>query len=59
VVYPRRRVSHVFESFTTIRVVTSAQELEGGTLLPGFRLPLASLFEDLEPRPGKVTEVTS
>jgi Uma2 family endonuclease len=47
VVYPRRRVVHVYESFTRISVIAEAQELEGGTILPGFRVPLATLFEDL------------
>jgi Uma2 family endonuclease len=47
VVYPRRRVVHVFESFTQIKVTAEGQELDGGTTLPGFRVPLATLFEDL------------
>jgi Uma2 family endonuclease len=59
VIYPRRRVAHVFESFTSIRVVSTGQDLEGGTLLPGFRLPLATLFEDLGPRTGAAAAVTS
>ena len=45
-VYPRERVVHVYESFTTIRVLTRADELDGGPIVPGFRLPLATLFED-------------
>jgi Uma2 family endonuclease len=45
-IYPKLRVVHVFASFTAIRVLTRADELEGGELLPGFRLPLATLFED-------------
>jgi len=47
VVYPRRRVVHVFESFTRINVIAEGQELDGGTILPGFHLPLAMLFEKL------------
>ena len=46
VIYPKLRVVHVFESFTRIRVLTRADDLDGGALLPGFRLPLATLFED-------------
>ena len=46
VVFPKLRVVHVFESFTTIRVLTRADALDGGAVVPGFRLPLASLFED-------------
>lgn len=47
VVYPRRRVVYVYESFTRINVIAEGQELDGGTILPGFRLPLATLFENL------------
>jgi Uma2 family endonuclease len=52
VVYPRRRVVHVFESFTRITVVAQGQELDGGTLLPGFKLPTSVLFEDLQANAG-------
>ncbi len=50
VVYPRRRVVHVFESFTRISVIAEGQELNGGTILPGFRLPLSTLFQHLAPK---------
>jgi Uma2 family endonuclease len=43
-VYPRHQVVHVYESPTQIRVVTRGGELDGGPVLSGFRLPLASLF---------------
>jgi Uma2 family endonuclease len=46
VIYPRQREAHVYTSPTTVTILTAAQELDGGALLPGFRLPLASLFED-------------
>jgi Uma2 family endonuclease len=45
-IFPRLRVVHVFDSFTQVRVLTRADDLDGGALLPGFRLPLATLFED-------------
>lgn len=48
-VYPREQVVHVFESFTTIRVLTRSDDLDGGEIVPGFRLPLASLFEEEAP----------
>ena len=47
-VYPELRVVHVFESFSTIRVVTGDGVLDGGEVLPGFRLPMPTLFEDLD-----------
>ena len=46
VVYLRLRVVHVLDAFTTIRVLTGADALDGGAILAGFRLPLATLFED-------------
>jgi hypothetical protein len=44
VVYPRRRVIHVYESLTQIRGLTQTDDLDGGAVLPGFRLPVAALF---------------
>jgi Uma2 family endonuclease len=44
-VYPSLEVIHVFDSFTRIRVLTLADDLDGGDIVPGFRLPLATLFE--------------
>jgi Uma2 family endonuclease len=46
VVYPRRGIVHVYESLTQIRGLTRTDELDGGKVLPGFRLALATLFED-------------
>lgn len=49
VVYPRQRIVHVYETLTRIRVLTIADELDGGSVVPGFRLPLASLFPEQAP----------
>lgn len=46
VIYPRQHEVYVYTSPTDIRVLTLAQELDGGNVVPGFRLPLATLFED-------------
>ncbi|HEV3258825.1 MAG TPA: Uma2 family endonuclease [Gemmataceae bacterium] len=46
VIYPVVRQVYVYESPTRIRVLVSTEELDGGTLLPGFRLPLSTLFEE-------------
>lgn len=46
VVYPKEQVLHIFESFDRIRVLRRGDAIDGGALLPGFRLPLASLFDD-------------
>jgi Uma2 family endonuclease len=44
VVYPRSKAVHVYDSLDQIRVVREPQELDGGTVLPGFRLPVATVF---------------
>jgi Uma2 family endonuclease len=59
VIYPRQRIVYVYESFTRIMVVSQGQHLEGGSILPGFKLPLATLFEDLQAKEGNVVEATS
>lgn len=46
VVYPRLQLVHVYESFTSLRVLERADTLDGGTVLPGFRLPLTELFPE-------------
>ena len=46
VVYPRQQEVYVYASPTEIEVLQLGQELDGGDLIPGFRLPLAALFED-------------
>ena len=47
VIYPRCQQVYVYESSTNVRALTRADELDGGTVLPGFRLQLGELF--LEP----------
>jgi Uma2 family endonuclease len=48
VVYPNVDVVHLFDSPTQIRVLTRDDVLDGGDIIPGFLLPLASLFEERE-----------
>ena len=45
VVYPRQSKVYDYTSPTEVRVLVLGDELHGGDLLPGFRLPLTSLFE--------------
>ncbi len=45
VVNPRRKTVSVYTSPTQVRILTVNDELDGGTLLPGFRHPVAKLFE--------------
>ncbi len=43
-VYPTQKLMDVYESSTTVRVLRREDELTGGDVLPGFRLPLTELF---------------
>jgi Uma2 family endonuclease len=44
VVVPRTREIYVYRTASDVRILTATDELDGGDLLPGFRLPLADLF---------------
>ena len=44
VVYPTQRLVYVYESLRQVRILAAADELTGGSVLPGFRIPIASLF---------------
>ena len=44
-VYPNLEVVHAFDAFDRIKVLAGADSLDGGEVIPGFRLPLAVLFE--------------
>ena len=44
VVYPRQERFYVYESASQIRRLTRADTLDGGSVLPGFALPLSELF---------------
>ena len=42
----RRRTVHVHSSPEAVRVLDEGDHLTGGAVLPGFRVPVAELFED-------------
>ena len=46
VIYPEAREVYIYESPVNVRVLTRADVLDGGAVLPGFQLPLGELFED-------------
>ena len=48
VVYCQPRQVYVYRSPTTIQVLTPADTLDGEDVIPGFTLPVAKLFEDLD-----------
>jgi Uma2 family endonuclease len=46
VIYPTVAKLYDYDSPSSVRILTRDQTLEGGTLLPGFQLPLSELFEN-------------
>jgi Uma2 family endonuclease len=54
VISPKHRFAHVYESPTRLRLITESDALDGGEVLPGFRLPLARLFDPLAPAAAQV-----
>jgi Uma2 family endonuclease len=49
VVYPRQGSVYVYEPARQVRRLTRADALDGGTVLPGFTLPLADLIPQAPP----------
>ena len=48
VIFVFQKQVYIYESPTQVRILTHADELYGEPVLPQFRLPLATLFEDIE-----------
>jgi Uma2 family endonuclease len=46
VFYPRHGLVYLYESLVSVRVLTRADTLDGGPVLPGFRLALTELFPE-------------
>jgi Uma2 family endonuclease len=46
VIYPPFSKVYDYASATSVRILTRADHLSGGDVLPGFELPLSELFED-------------
>jgi Uma2 family endonuclease len=45
---PRTRTVRVYTSETAVGELSAADTLDGGAVLPGFTLPLAQLFDQLD-----------
>jgi Uma2 family endonuclease len=45
VIYPKQRKLYAYQSPTSVRILREGDELDGGAVLPGFRVSLTSLFE--------------
>jgi Uma2 family endonuclease len=46
VIYPVQQFIYVYTSLADIRVLQPGDDLDGGAVLPGFRLAVSTLFED-------------
>jgi Uma2 family endonuclease len=44
VVFPKQSQVYVYDSPSSVRILGLSGDLDGGAVLPGFRLPLAELF---------------
>ena len=44
VLYPRQRTMKVYRSITDLRVLTDADTLDDGEVVPGWTLPVRVLF---------------
>jgi Uma2 family endonuclease len=53
VVYPRQERFYVYDSASQVRRLTRADTLDGGSVLPGFQLPLAELFQSPPQSPAQ------
>lgn len=49
VIYPRTAMVYVYEGLKTNRILDDQDTLDGGSVLPGFRLPVKELFALLGP----------
>jgi Uma2 family endonuclease len=54
-VLPAERLIYVYTSRTHVHILTDADSLDGGTVVPGFQLPVGELFEG-EASPTNGTE---
>jgi Uma2 family endonuclease len=55
VVYPRQQLVDVYEAPNSFRFLRRSDELDGGSVLPGFRLRLADLFPEPPQEPSATT----
>jgi Uma2 family endonuclease len=46
VIYPDQRTLYAYTSPTAVRILRPGDDLDGGPVLPGFRVPVKEIFED-------------
>jgi hypothetical protein len=53
VIYPVTSKVYIYDSPTRVRILQLGDELDGGDVIPGFRVALSTLFEEgaEEPEP--------
>jgi hypothetical protein len=51
VIYPPHRKVHVYEGVKKVQILASDDTLDGGPILPGFKLIVSKLFEVLPQQP--------
>jgi Uma2 family endonuclease len=44
IIYPTHRLVYAYNSLTDVRVLRDTEELDGGAVVPGFRVLISSLF---------------
>jgi len=54
VIFPKHRKIYAYQSPVNVRVASIDDEVDGGDVLPGFRLPLTKLFETTNDGPTPV-----
>jgi Uma2 family endonuclease len=53
VIYPKQRLIYMYKSPTRPKVLSEEQQLDGGSVLPGFKLPVAAIFEEGKETPAE------
>jgi Uma2 family endonuclease len=46
VIWPDQAKVYIYDSPTSVHILQVGDDLDGGAVVPGFRLPVATLFED-------------
>jgi Uma2 family endonuclease len=52
-VYPKTRAVAVYSSATEFVMLSGDEALDGGTLLPGFSVPISQIFAELDATEGE------
>lgn len=53
IIYPQTQTAEIYTSANRCQKIGKAGALDGGNVLPGFRLPLKQLFARMKPRKAR------